>query len=340
MSRKSIVAAVVVALAITSASLWAWRGHAESPGHDKPAEASREPDGEAGVTLTPEARERAGIQTTDVRAGEMQAPALAIAMALPLQELIDAASSIAAAQAQAERAQAALDASRRDHERVRGLHALDRNASDRALESAEAAWRADEASAWAAAATLQSARASARARWGQTLADSMVKRGSLWLALESGRQALLRVAPGAGAASVTMPVAINVELPSGQPAKAHLISPSPATDPRIQGPAYLYAMEAREASTGQALQARYAAGARESGAVLPADALLWWQGKQWAYVEEAPGRFERREAPSARRIEGGWFVPGFKPAKVASRGAQSLLAQELRSAIQVGEDEK
>lgn len=341
MNRKHALGAAVAAVVIT-ASLWAWREHSEgaSPKASSSATCTQETDTEPSVTLTPEARDRGGIETAEARAAEAQAPAHAIATVLPLQELIDSASAIAAARAQAERTNAALEASRRDHERVKGLHAQERNASDRALEFAEAAWRADDASARAAAAALRAVQASARARWGAVLAEAMTTHGWRWMGLESGKQVLLRVTSVSGAVPVEMPASLDIELASKLPRKARLIAPSPSSDPRVQGPAFFYAMDSQGAAVGQTLHASFAVGPKEAGAVMPGESLLWWQGKQWVYVEEKPGQFERREAAGARRIDSGWFVPGFKSGKVVARGAQLLLSQEMRSAIKVGEDDK
>lgn len=342
MSRFIAIAATSAAAMVVTAGLLAWRSHAEQPARSAPTDVAEARAGEqdADVQLTPQAQARAGIAIVEATPADMAAPGQAIATVLPLQDLMESAVAVASMRAQVERSQAALEASRRDHARIKDLHAQDRNTSDRTLESAESVWRSDEANARAAAAALQAAQVGTRARWGSVLAEAMAARRNPWLALESGQQVLLRVSPAFAAAPASMPSVIDVELLSGHHVKAHWVSPSPVTDPRVQSTAYFYAMDARDVAAGQALQAHFAAGSAVSGAVLPSDALLWWQGRQWAYVEEAPGRFERRATESAWRVEGGWFVPGFKPARVVARGSQSLLAQELHSAIQVEEDEK
>ncbi|MBR8052070.1 MULTISPECIES: hypothetical protein [Burkholderiaceae] len=343
MSRKSLtIAAAIVVAAL--AGLWAGR---HLPGASAPAEAASAPHAEAenpkraesGVSISPVERERAGIATAAVRSLERQAQSQAIATALPLQELIDAAAALASARAQADRATSALAASRRDFERLRGLHAQDRNVSDRALDVAEAAWRADEAGARSAQAALDAARASARGRWGAVLADAMAVDGPLWRRLAAGQGVLLRVA-ASGAVSGAIPAAIEIEAPDGRWKPARQVSIAPIADPRIQGTAFFYDTDAKGIAPGMTLAARFGAGEKQAGALLPADALLWWQGRQWAYVEEEPGRFERREAVAARRVDNGWFVPGFEQATVVSRGAQALLSQELRSTVKVGEEEK
>jgi len=342
MSRILAIATASASTAAVLVGLWAWQSHTESPKRPEPTEAShaQAPDQDVGVTLTQQAQERAGIVTAEARSADLPTPGQAIATILPLQDLIDSASTVASLRAQVERAQAALAASRSDHERLKSLHSQDRNVSDRALESAEATWRSDEASARSAAIALQAAEAGNRARWGAELATAMAARRNPWLVLASGQQVLLRVSSASGAAPVAMPASIDVELTSGRHVRARWLSVSPFTDPRVQGPAAFYTMDAHDALAGQTLQARFATSSKVAGAVLPGTALLWWQGRQWAYVEEKPGRFERQEASSAWRVDDGWFVPGFKPAKVVAQGAQSLLSQELHSAIQVEEDDK
>ncbi|HVL43956.1 MAG TPA: hypothetical protein VM407_03930 [Acidovorax sp.] len=342
MNRKHL-SMIAAAVCVVIAGLWALHGyHAYLGASAETAEAPRTDvravPGKPGIAIDQEERERAGIATTRAQPVELQAQSQAIATALPLQELIDAAASIAAARAQDERARATVAASRRDFERLQGLHAQDRNVSDRALEVADAVWRADDAAARASQAALDAARSAARARWGNVLADALSARGPLWLHLESGRSLLLRVTATSGTSSAVMPPSMEIESPDGTARQARLISPAPISDARIQGAAYWYEVAAAGLAPGMTLAARFGAGAKQAGALLPPDALLWWQGKQWVYVEEEPGRFERREATAAQRVDGGWFVPGFPQATVVSRGAQALLSQELRSMLQAGEE--
>lgn len=345
MSRKHIVIAAAIVFAIAAAGLVGLGVWHSPPGASGESASVSAPKSAAhadapGLTLGQEERERAGIATAPAPGVELPLPSPAIATALPVQELIDAAAALAAARAAADRAGAALAASRRDFERLQGLHAQDRNVSDRALEVAEAAWRADDAGAGAARSALEAARAGMRGRWGSVLAESIASRGPLWRRLESGQGLLLRVVPTAAAQPAAMPATIEVEAPGGELRSARRIAQAPLSDPRIQGPAFFYEVDAGGLAPGMTLAARLGGGHPQAGALLPPDALLWWQGRQWAYVESTPGRFERREALAARRVEGGWFVPGFPASTVASRGAQALLSQELRAAVKAGEEER
>lgn len=344
MSRAPILAAIA-ASALTVVAMLVWQHHSSSPDKDHGTHLEAKPttpqdDGKQfSVVLDKEALAQSGIQTVPATKAMAQSQIQAIAMVLSTQELLDSAASIAAAQAQAVRASATLDASHRDYERIKGLHAQDRNVSDRVLEAAEATWRGDDASARAAQEALSAAQATARSRWGQTMAAWMAEHGGPWQRLTSGQTLLLRVVPNTGALTSAMPTAIEVDDASGELRQARLLSAAPSVDSHIQGRAYFYVMDAHGAAPGMVLEARFNAGQPLPGALLPADALLWWQGKQWVYVEVSPGHFERREAPAARRQDKDWFVPGFEAATVVARGAQALLSQELRSAIKVGEEE-
>lgn len=341
MNRQNL-SLIAAAVCVVIAGLWASHTHFGASAETTKATHAdvKTARHESGVALDQEERERAGIATVAVQSIELQAQSPAIATVLPLQELIDAATSIAVARAQDERSKAAVAASRRDFERLKGLHAQDRNVSDRALEAAEATWRGDDAAARASLTALDAARSAVRARWGSALADSLAARGALWRNLESGRSLLLRVTATSGTAPLEMPATIEVKDPDGKARKARLISPAPIADARIQGLAYWYEADAKGLAPGMILTSRFGAGAQQTGALLPSEALLWWKGKQWAYAEVEAGRFERREVTAALRVESGWFAPGFPEVPVVSRGAQALLSQELKSTIQAGEEEK
>lgn len=344
MSRAPILAAIA-ASALTAVAILAWQHHSSLPGkdHDTNVEAkpkaAQDDDKQSSVVLDKEALEQSGIQTSPTTKALVQVQSQAIATVLSPQELLDSAASIAAAKAQAVRGSATLDASRRDYERIKGLHAQDHNVSDRAFEAAEATWRGDEASARAAQEALAVAQAIVQSRWGQALAALMAEHGGPWQRLASGQTLLLRVVPSTGTSPSAMPTTIEVDEASGELRQARLLSAAPTVDSHIQGRAYFYVMDAHGAAPGMVLNARFNAGQQLPGALLPVDALLWWQGKQWTYVEVSPGHFERHEAPAASKQDKGWFVPGFEAATVVSRGAQELLSQELRSAIKVGEEE-
>jgi hypothetical protein len=64
--------------------------------------------------------------------------------------------------------------------------------------------------------------------------------------------------------------------------------------------------------------------------VVPASAVVWSEGKAWAYLQTGARQFSRRELATDSPVDAGYFVTaGFSVTnKVVTRGAQSLLSEE------------
>lgn len=333
---------LLVATAVVAAfGLVHWFGKTSTAADTgRPATLQAESAPTPGVSLDTEALKRAGIETAPVQLGNRRLEIEAIATALPAQELIDAAANLATAQSQADKVDAALAASRKEHERLKGLHSNERNVSDKALEAAEAARRGDEASSRAVHTGLDAAMNATRRRWGDPMAKAMLENSPSFRRLAEGKEVLLRVASPSGVSTAAPAATLTLRDDSGRISTAKWLSASPLADPRIQGAAFFYLASADEILPGMTLAARFPSGPKQAGASLPASAIIWWQGKAWAYVPTTPGRFERRELAGAVQLADSWFAPGFSDQHVVVRGAQTLLSEELRSAIQVGEEGK
>ena len=78
-------------------------------------------------------------------------------------------------------------------------------------------------------------------------------------------------------------------------------------------------------------------GSRQTGVFLPREAVLWWQGKSWVYIETETGSFMRKEVSLDTPLSNGWLIQqGLTPGNhVVTTGAQQLLSQEFRSQTQV-----
>ena len=68
------------------------------------------------------------------------------------------------------------------------------------------------------------------------------------------------------------------------------------------------------------------------GVEVPADAVVRWQGKLYAFAEVGKGEFARQQIPTNIATPNGWLVrSGFDSgAGVVVRGAQLLLSQEMQ----------
>ncbi|MDA8164795.1 MAG: hypothetical protein M0017_07175 [Desulfobacteraceae bacterium] len=351
MKRKGVKAflAIVILTGVAALLVWAFtegrKERAMEEEREHPVRAASRVSvvgNETVITLDRPAQARSGIMTTPVKTlthrGELQA----YGTALSIQDLVDLQNGHASALAQLEKARAGLEASGKEYERLKTLHE-ERNVSDKALQAAEAAWRLDRANEKAAQTAVQSLENSARQRWGETIATWIFGGSSAFERLVAQRDVLLQVTLPSEAYLTSAPQTVTVRTKSGRLAAARFVSPSPATDPRIQGLSYFYLLPAKETGIlpGMNVSALLLVGKEVSGALIPSSAAVWWQGRAWGYVQRDESHFVRREISTATPVEEGWFVTGgFSGGeRLVTSGAQMLLSEEFRSQIKVGEEE-
>jgi len=168
----------------------------------------------------------------------------------------------------------------------------------------------------------------------------LVQPGQALLELVDYTAPLIRVAwsdeAGAPPASLQL-----VPLGGGSAVRAALVGPAPTSDPVTLGPATLYRATGSPLRPGQALLARVPNGrGLRRGVLVPAAAVVQWDGLTWAYVVRAPGRFVRVLVPTDVPLDGGWLVEqGFAPGEeIVTVAAGQLLAEEFRARITVGEE--
>jgi hypothetical protein len=295
-------------------------------------------DGESVVTLDQATQKKSGLRVAPLKTVTHQEELRAYGMVMDLQGLVDSRNSFATAKAQVEKAQASLEASRKEYERVMVLHE-NRNISDKVFQAAEAAWRSDEAGARAAETTLNVLEGTVRQRWGAVLARWLFDASKEFDRLMQRQDILLQVTLPPTPHLSSAPRQARVQAPEGKVASATLVSPSPSTDPRIQGMSFFYLAQARtDLLPGMNVLAHLPNGSQVQGVIVPAAAVVWWQGKPWIYTQKGSDRFVRREIPTETPVENGWFAAkGLSPNdRVVVSGAQLLLSEELRSQIQVG----
>jgi len=281
-----------------------------------------------------------GIETAVPALREQRPQLRAYAAVLDPGPLTELHGRHAAAKARLESAEARLAASQTAFERARGLYQDGRNASLAELQAAEAAYRADLAGRAAARAALESVAAGAQQAWGAVLARSLVAGTPLVKRLIARRELLLQVTLPPGSALDQPPARAWLETGRHRRAAIGFVSPAPRTDPRIQGASYFYTVPAASGVLpGMELLARLPSGRPVAGAVIPAQAVVWWQDSAWVYRRSAPGSFARvRIATGQPTSGGGYLVRGLEPgSEIVTRGAQFLLSEEFRAGIRVGD---
>ncbi len=298
-------------------------------------------DGAAVVTLEEIARQKGGIVTGALQAANHQRMIRAFGVVLPIQEWVDLRNAYAAAKSQSESAQAAVLATQQEYLRLKGLHADDRNASERAMQVAEATWRSDEARAQATKEVSLAIGRNAQQQWGEAVAQAILTGSPLFTRVTSLEEALVQVSVPAGENLDSLPDTARIQTSGGASAEASLIARLPRTDPRFQGTTLLYRVSRKsfDFAAGVNTPVFLPAGDSISGVNIPATAVVSWQGKTWVYIETSPGQFIRRELPADLPTSDGWFVnQGFSAGEaIVLKGAQLLLSQELLGQIQMGE---
>ena len=151
---------------------------------------------------------------------------------------------------------------------------------------------------------------------------------------------------------VTLPPGVILAAPSataaiqtGQHSRTAItfVSPATRTDPKIQGVSFFYLAPANSSVLpGMNVLSFLSSGRPISAVTLPAEAIIWWQGRAWVYRHTSSGTFTRAEiATDLPAPGGGYVVKDFAPnTEIVTRGAQLLLSEEFRAQIQVGEDEQ
>jgi multidrug efflux system membrane fusion protein len=337
----------IAALALAGAAGFALRGRVpQAPGSEAPtpaqAASGAEPapavtrvNGVTTVTMNAATQAGSGIRARPLEAAQYRDEAVASAVVVDLQPLIDLRTRYAAALTEHATALALADAAHQDDERNRALYAQDQNVSLKAYQAAQAGDRAARARVEAAARALADARGALRTQFGDTLAQwAADPRSAPFERLLAHRDVLVRVTAPLGTAGTDAPH-IEVAGTDNRRQPATYVAPAPQADPAVAGAGAVYRTAASAATAnGARLLAYVPRGdqARAAGVVVPAEAMVWYGGQPWAFVQTAPERFARVPVSTAAPMTGGYFVQqGIRPgAPVVVSGAQLLLSEELK----------
>ncbi|MDE2092527.1 MAG: metal transporter [Burkholderiales bacterium] len=333
----------ITALALAGGAGYLLRGPApatETPAADAASAASATPavtrvNGVTTVTLDAATQAGNGIRAEPLEAAQYRDEAVASAVVVDLQPLIDLRTRYAAAATERATAAALQEAARQEYERNRALYAQDQNVSLKALQAAQAGERAARARAEAASRALADVRGALRTQYGQTLAQwAADPQSAPFQRLLDHREVLVQVTAPLGTAGADAP-RIEVAGTDNRRQVASFVARAQQVDAALAGTGAIYRTAASPATAnGARLQAfvpRGNAGAA-AGVVVPANALVWFAGQPWAFVQATPERFARTPVPTTAPMGDGYFVSqGIAPgARVVVSGAQLLLSEELK----------
>ena len=293
------------------------------------------------VKLDQATQERSGIETATLRPVSYREELRAYGTVLDLTRLTELTNQYVGAKAQAQTAQAKLDASRTAFERAQRLYKDQQNVSAAQLQAAEATFRSDQAALAAAESQIKTLAATARQEWGAVLGKALVDGAPAVQRLIEREEFLVQVTLPPGVILGSPPASADVEAPSRSRAGLRYVSPATRTDPRVQGVSFFYTASADSGLLpGMNVLSFLPSDKTVEAALVPESAVVRWQGKDWIYLRTDDQTFARREiATDLPAPDGGYVVSGLPPdGVVVTRGAQALLSEELKAQINVGDE--
>ena len=298
--------------------------------------------GETVITLDAEAQQSSGIRLVTLHNTMHPQRLHAYATVLDVEPLTALRSRYAEAKGRLLAAKAKLAASKDAFERARKLYADRQNVSAGELQTTEAAYRVDEADVDATQSRLRMLSAAAQQAWGPILGGAAVHAAPLLDRLIARKDLLLEVTLPPDSPLARPAPGAFVPLHGETRAPIALVSPATRTDPHIQGVSFFYTSAAQPGLLpGMRLLAYLPSGKSVEGAVVPAAAIVWVQGRASIYLRTGAKTFARRAIPTDVPAPGGGYVVQGLPdgAQVVVQGAQMLLSEAFRAPAQGGDDD-
>ncbi len=290
---------------------------AESPAAS-PVQLKRGANGVTVIVLDAQTQQRLGLKTEAPAAKLWQPEIHAVG------RVVDPLAFTAAA-ADYESARAAATVSQSELDRAEKL-AEQGNVSPRALEAAQAAAARD-------ALALKAARAKFTADWGVQLA-AQTNLAAFAEKLQTDDLAFVKLLLPVGTFANPLPSAATIFIFGYETnSVAAEFADNLGIDPATQVQTLLFSVKHSLRPSISVTAQMQIPGEPVSGVVVPADALLRYEGRGWVYVQTGTNDFTRAEIPLDRPEANGWFVSGGLTATnpVIVNGAQTVLSAELSS---------
>ncbi len=328
---RTVLAALAGGIVIGAFAVWGIiHFTAEQPSEPNEAEEATAPRTAfpGVVRLAPEQQAKAGIVVASLERRELAREVKGYGRVLDTQPLLDLLAELHSAQA-------SLEASSREYERVRALHTNDQNASARAVETASATLKRDQIQVE----TIRNRLASA---WGTTFNRSDA--APLLQALSTLDAVLIRIDLAVDESLPSPPTAARVLSPFDplRSAEARLLGRAPVASAQSPGQGFMFVMQPNsfDLRPEMGIVALLALeGPPLRGVVLPRSAVVRHQGQAWIYVQTGDRTFERKPVAPEHSVDDGWFIDASAapPGRIVVGGAQFVLSEEFRSQIHLAD---
>lgn len=269
---------------------------------------------------------------------------------------------LATARADYEAATTSVTSVNQEVSRLKQLNAENKNASDKAVQDAEAQLATEKAKLKTAQASVELITATLQPNAGEAVDALQIGKGGqvTEVSAQPGEsvqagQILVRVSrfdhllarlyvpPGQTIAASATRAIISPAGQEGAAIPAHRLALAGSVNPGFQGQTWLFRLAAGNVALrpGEAVTGRVPMpGPEQTGVWIPSSAILRFKGEAWVYIEEQSGDFVRRRITLDQPRENGWVATaGFQPGeRVVISGAQTLLSEEMKSQLESDQD--
>ena len=302
-------------------------------------------DGSLVVKIDSDVQQLAGIKTILTENINVQSEERAFATVIDINELLTMRSEYRDVLAQREITNTRLKSSAKLLDQLNVLHKEATNISKRELQNARAKWEEDRARVEAANIKLQNIRANMMQKWNAELTGLALKEESeIFDRLIQRKEYLVLMTLKANQqmAMDTAFVFVNRLDERNKARKAYFISAAPFSDTSLQGETYFLRTNAEKMRIGMRLYVWLPeTGFSGEGVNIPEEAVVWYAGKPWAYIQVDEEQFSRRSLIDPIETTSGWLVKdNFQIGeKIVISGAQTLLSEEFKWAIPDEDDD-
>lgn len=288
------------------------------------------------VELDDDVVDSAGIRLLNLERGLHYPESRAYARVVDVRDLIQWRSRLKQLGLSLTSAQMTEQAQRKELNRLRKLAAGTGSVASKNVSYAEATWQEAQNQLQAATLQLEDARTELEQGWGSVIAGWLKQRDSEdYAKLVSRQDTLIEITLPV---ALSLPADVNVIRVSRQgerntARKAYFVSPAYVANYAAQGETYYFRMSTGKLRLGMRLHA-WIPQSQDGlqGFFIPEEAIVWYAGKPWTYVQEGDALYRRRALADGDSVAGGIFIQsGFEPGDaLVLAGSQMLLSEEFR----------
>ncbi len=288
------------------------------------------------IVLSREEQNNSGITTVKLVSAKHRTQLTAYGSVVAIQDLSKDFQSFETDKALLEKTKESLIISKRNYERTKSLFEKEL-ASEQDYQSAQASYLSDEADVNSASANLNSLRSSLTEQWGDKLAKWIFTNSLELQRLLSLKDVLLQIFLPPGEMKIKAPESIYIQASTEQSKNTlcMYVSEGRIANSQFQTKTLYYTSPGQSLSGGINIKAYLTAGKKQTGVIVPSEAIIWYQGSAWVYTEAFPGKFSRVKIKTDNSTGDGFFVPAagvLDPGTIIVKdGAQLLLSEELNS---------